>query len=201
VWAEIVTRGQAAHGSRWDLGVSAIGRMAKIVTALEEFDRRALRARTHALVGPASMHCALVSGGTGLSTYAPECRLKVERRTIPGETPEQVERELKAVVAGTGEDATLDVFFHRPPLVCDRDAAIVTSVRQAVTSVTGREPGEAGVAYWMDAAIFAEAGIPTINYGPTGAGAHAAVEWVEVGSVVDVTRVLIETAERFCGVA
>ena len=65
VWAEIVTRGHAAHGSRWDLGVSAIGRMARIVTALEAFDRDELRRRSHPLVGPASMHCALIEGGTG----------------------------------------------------------------------------------------------------------------------------------------
>ena len=83
VWLELTTRGVAAHGSRWDLGVSAIGRMARVITALEEFDRDQLRSRTHTLVGPASLHCALVNGGSGWSTYAPECRLKVERRTIP----------------------------------------------------------------------------------------------------------------------
>jgi acetylornithine deacetylase len=71
VWAELVTTGRAAHGSRWDLGISAIGKMGRIIAALEQFDREVLRKRVHPLVGPASMHCALVQGGTGLSTYAP----------------------------------------------------------------------------------------------------------------------------------
>ena len=97
VWAELVTAGRAAHGSRWDLGVSAIGKMGRIIAALEQFDRQVLRERAHPLVGPASMHCALIQGGAGLSTYAPECRLSVERRTLPGETPEQVVRELEEV--------------------------------------------------------------------------------------------------------
>jgi acetylornithine deacetylase len=197
VWAEIVTTGQAAHGSRWDLGVSAIGRMARIVTALEAFDRDELRRRTHGLVGPASMHCALIDGGTGLSTYAPECRLKVERRTIPGETPDQVARELEAIVAASGEAASVTCFFDRPPLVCDRTAPIVACVRDAVAEVVGREPVEAGVAFWMDAAVFAQAGIPTVNYGPTGEGAHAAVEWVDLASVVTCARVLVNAARRF----
>jgi hypothetical protein len=35
--------------------------------------------------------------------------------------------------------------------------------------VCGKEPDDAGVAYWMDAAIFADAGADTVNYGPTGA--------------------------------
>ncbi|MGH7461354.1 MAG: M20/M25/M40 family metallo-hydrolase, partial [Longimicrobiales bacterium] len=42
-WAQITTHGFATHGSRWDLGVSAVGRMGRIVTALEQFDREVLR--------------------------------------------------------------------------------------------------------------------------------------------------------------
>jgi len=198
VWAEVVTRGRAAHGSRWDLGVSAVGRMGRVIAALEQFDREELRRRVHPLVGPASMHCATVQGGTGLSTYAPECRLKVERRTLPGETPEQVAREIEEVVRGAGEEAGVNCFFDRPPLVCDRDSPVARCVRGAASRVTGHPPEEAGVAYWMDAALFAEAGIPTVNYGPAGAGAHEAVEWVDLGSVVTCARVLVEAARGFC---
>src|SRR5690606_24857328 len=59
VWAEIETSGVAAHGSRWEVGVSAIARMGRIITALDAFDRTVLRARTHPLLGPASMHCSM----------------------------------------------------------------------------------------------------------------------------------------------
>jgi acetylornithine deacetylase len=198
VWAEIVTRGTAAHGSRWDLGVSAVGRMGPIITALENFDRQELRRRTHPLVGPASMHCSMVSGGSGMSTYAPECRLKIERRTIPGETPAQVIDELRATVATAATEADVSLLLDRPPLVCNRDDLVVRSVRDAAASVTGVEPAEIGVAYWMDAAVFAGAGIPTVNFGPEGDGAHADVEWVKVDSVVTTARVLVESARRFC---
>ena len=50
----------------------------------------------------------------------------------------------------------------------------------------------------MDAVLFAAAGIPTVNYGPSGAGAHEAVEWVDLDSVVSSAQVLAETARRFC---
>jgi acetylornithine deacetylase len=63
----------------------------------------------------------------------------------------------------------------------------------------GRAPETCGVAYWMDAAVFAAAGIPTVNYGPGGEGAHAAVEWVDVDSVVRTAAVLADTARTFCG--
>lgn len=199
VWAELTTSGVAAHGSRWQEGVSAIGRMGRIVAELERFDAGELRRRTHPLLGPASLHCATVAGGSGLSTYAAECRLGVERRTLPGESPEQVRQELEQAVRRAGEEATVELRFHRPPLVCEADAPIARAVRDAASAVTGRPPRESGVAYWMDAAIFAGAGIPAVNYGGGGTGAHAAVEWADLDSCVTTARVLVEAARRFCG--
>jgi acetylornithine deacetylase len=198
VWGEVVTRGVAAHGSRWDLGVSAIGRMGRIIAALEAFDREQLRSRQHPLVGPASMHCATIAGGSGLSTYAAECRLNFERRTIPGETEEGAIREIREVIDRSGEVADVSVTFARPPLVCDRTERVVSCVRNAADAIGGAPPREIGVAYWMDAAIFAEAGIPTVNYGPAGEGAHAAIEWVDVESVITTSHVLVRAAELFC---
>jgi acetylornithine deacetylase len=198
VWGEIVTKGRAAHGSRWDLGVSAIAKMGRIIAALDRFDQQELRNKTHPLLGPASQHCSLIQGGSGLSTYAEECRLKIERRTLPGETTERVVRELEEVIRSTGEQAQVRLLLDRPPLSGDAGTKIATSLREAVTSVTGKEPEIAGVGYWMDAALFAAAGIPTVNYGPSGAGAHEAVEWVDLDSVATCAQVMVKTAWSFC---
>ena len=200
VWAEIRTIGRAAHGSRYDLGDSAIARMARILAALDEFDRKELRARSAPLLGPASLHCGLIEGGTGLSTYAESCRAKVERRTLPGESADIVLAELRDVARRAGEPAAeVSLLLDRSPLTTARDATIASAVRAAAEAVLGHEPEEIGVAYWMDAAIFGEAGIPTVNFGPSGAGAHEAVEWVELDSVVDCARVLVGAARAFCG--
>ncbi|HEU4725643.1 MAG TPA: M20/M25/M40 family metallo-hydrolase, partial [Candidatus Eisenbacteria bacterium] len=197
VWLTVRTKGRAAHGSRWDLGASAIGPMARLVEAIEAFDRDTLRQRVHPLVGPASMHAAIIQGGVGISTYAPECTLRVERRTLPDETPEQTAREIRELAARVGVDAEVEIEFSRPALLCDPKAAVVDAMRGAITHVAGAAPKETGVWYWMDAAIFAAAGIPTVDYGPTGEGAHEAVEWVECASVERTADVLVEAARRF----
>jgi len=114
---------------------------------------------------------------------------------LPGETASQVEREIKDLI---GPEASVDCFFHRAPFTVPRDAPIVSCVRGAAAEVTGQEPVEAGVGYWMDAAIFGAAGIPTVNIGPGGAGAHEAVEWVDLSSVVTCAKVLVKAAQRFC---
>ncbi len=199
VWLEVVTRGVAVHGSRWQEGVSAIGRMARIVAELERFDREELRPRRHSLLGPPSLHCATIAGGTGFSTYAGECRLKVERRTLPGEAPAQVQREIEEAVRRAGEEADVRIAFERPPLVCDAGAEVARAVRTAAAAVTGHAPRESGVAYWMDAAVFAGAGIPAVDYGGAGGGAHSAQEWTVVDSWVTTARVIAQAACDFCG--
>jgi acetylornithine deacetylase len=199
VWAELTTHGFATHGSRWELGVSAIGRMGRIVSALEKFDREVLRERVHPLVGPASLHCATIAGGTGWSTYAGECRLQVERRTIPGESPRQALLELSNVARSAGEDVEVRLVFERPPMTCASDAPLARCARRALERATGRAPADAGVAYWMDAAVFDQAGVPTVNFGSDGAGAHEAVEWVDIDTVVQVANALVFAAQEFQG--
>src|SRR5262249_60909894 len=93
--------------------------------------------------------------------------------------------------------AELRRLLDRPPLTCDANAKIAISLNKAAKSVTGETPKIAGVSYWMDAALFAAAGIPTVNYGPSGAGAHEAVEWVDLDSVATSAQVLVETACTF----
>ena len=50
----------------------------------------------------------------------------------------------------------------------------------------------------MDAALLAGAGVETVVFGPTGTGAHADEEWVDVTSVVQCAEVLAETARAYC---
>jgi acetylornithine deacetylase len=40
--------------------------------------------------------------------------------------------------------------------------------------------------------------MPTVVFGPTGEGAHAIEEHVELESVEQVAEIVIETARRFC---
>jgi acetylornithine deacetylase len=203
IWLEIETEGRAAHGSRFELGIDANMRMGRVLAALEPLERE-LRARPpHPLVGPPSLHAALLQGGTGLSTYADRCRLSMERRTVPGETRRQVEDELEAVLASLRDAdrtfrATLRTTLVREPFEVRADAPVVVAVREAARAVRGDTPRDVGDTPWMDAALLAAAGIETVVIGPAGAGAHAAEEWVDIESVVTLAAVLAEAARRYC---
>ncbi|MBD0281258.1 MAG: ArgE/DapE family deacylase [Thermoleophilaceae bacterium] len=197
-WWRITARGRAAHGSRPDLGRDAIAGMGPVLTGLTELDR-ALEERVHPLVGRASVHASLIEGGQELSSYPERCVLEVERRTLPGETREAVEAELRGLVA-RGEPGTLEgeVSLVREPFEVDPDEAIVAVLRRQASTVLGREPEVVGETPWMDAAFTSAAGVPTVVFGPHGAGAHAAEEWVDLASVRACAQVLLALATEFC---
>lgn len=202
-WIEVETLGVAAHGSRFDLGIDANMRMGRFLARLDTLEQE-LRARPpHVLVGPPSLHAATLHGGTGVSTYADRCRLEIERRTVPGETEEQVLAEIRAITdALAAEDptfrATVRAMLTRSSFEVDRDADIVTAVLGAAESVLGAKPTVIGEPYWMDAALLSAAGIDTVVVGPSGAGAHALEEWVDLESVEKVASILARAATQFC---
>jgi len=205
-WMEVETAGRAAHGSRFEEGVDANLRMGRVLAGLEALERD-LRARPpHPLVGPPSLHAATLAGGTGPSTYADRCRLVVERRTVPGETREGVEAEIRTILDGlAAEDPTFgassETLLWRAPFEGDARGPLAGVVAREAAAVLGEAPAVTGETYWMDAAFLAAAGVDTVVMGPRGHGAHAAREWVELDSVHRLAAVLERVALAFCGAA
>ncbi|MGH3072453.1 MAG: M20/M25/M40 family metallo-hydrolase, partial [Gaiellaceae bacterium] len=188
---DIETQGRAAHGSRPDLGIDAIAKMGAVLVGIEALDG-ALRDRlSHPLLGTGSVHASVIEGGQEYSSYPARCRLQGERRTIPGERREDVEAELRGLLDGS--DATISFPFGRDPMETSADEEVV----RAVQAQTGSAEVH-GAPFWTDAALFAEAGVPAVLYGPSGDGAHAAVEWVELESLERCRDLFVAVAAEFC---
>lgn len=196
VWSELEVTGRAAHGSRPALGVDAIVNTGPFLVELGRLDD-ALGAGTHPLLGRGSVHASTIEGGGELSSYPARCLLKLERRTLPGETVQDVERELDELISRCGE-AERRTLLARDPLELDPDHEIVATVRSAAAAVTGSEPPVAGASYWADSGLIAAAGIPTVLFGPSGEGAHADEERVSLRDTEIVARTLVDVATRFC---
>jgi acetylornithine deacetylase len=204
VWATIRTEGRAAHGSDYTAGIDAILRMGRVLQAVECLDRDVLPRRSHPLLGRPSVHASVVTGGEGPSTYPPSCALVLERRTLPDETTDDVRAELEALLARLREQdplfrAAFEVTLARPGLEVDRDSAIVRSLHAAVARRLDTLPEYVGLSAWFDAALLAEAGIPTVIFGPAGGGWHAEGEYVDLPSVAACAGILAQTIMEFCG--
>ena len=189
---EIETHGVAAHGSRPDLGDDAILHMGPVLVELERLDERLRAGGRHPLLGTGSLHAGLIAGGQEYSSYPAHCILSGERRTLPGETAADVARELAALVEGIAAEVRVTV--ARDAFELDPDAPLARTVLAAAG-----ETDVVGVPFWADSALTAAAGIPTVLYGPTGDGAHAAVEWVGVDSLERCREVYLACAGAVCG--
>ncbi len=202
-WLEIVTHGKAAHGSRPEDGRDAILAMGRVLGVLERFDQE-LRARpTHPLLGSGSLHASTIAGGTEASVYPAECRLSMERRTLPGEDGARALHEVEQMLAVLrGNDAAFRadarLVVDRPAYDLDPSAELPQQLVVAARA-RGLEARLTGMSYWTDAAILGNAGIPTVIFGPRGAGLHSAVEYVELSSVDECAYTLAALARQFLG--
>jgi acetylornithine deacetylase len=203
VWLEVETIGKAAHGSHPDLGVDAIAKMGKVLVEVERLNQNLRANPTHPLLGSGSLHASLITGGQELSSYPERCLLSVERRTVPGETSDSVESEFTKIVQDIQHsDATFNAVIRRgidrSPLETSEDTEIVKAIQEATVKVLNHPAQTAGVQFWTDAAVLSAAGIPSVLFGPSGAGAHAVEEWVDLQSVKACAEIYLATATSFC---
>jgi acetylornithine deacetylase len=208
-WFEIETKGRAAHGSRPREGRDAIFRMGRVLHELERHDRRLQSAAPHPLMGTASMHASLVAGGRELSSYPASCSLKLERRTVSGETEAGVARELEDILAKLHRadpefQASVSLLFSRPSYELAASHELPRALAKACASDSPRPEKDCefvGMSFWTDAAVLASAGIPSVLFGPGGAGLHSGEEYVEVGDVLRCRDALAALARGWCGSA
>jgi acetylornithine deacetylase len=202
-WIDVETRGVAAHGSKPEAGVDAIIKMGKFLMEIDKLQNGRLKQKTHNLLGPPSIHASTIKGGLGLSTYPDYCKLQVERRLIPGETPTDVDAEMNSIITRLSDDdfqfnGIYNITFTRGPMEIRPDERICQVLYSAISDVKGSSPDFVGMSGWLDSEIIWKKGVPVVIFGPRGRGAHAAVEYVELDSVVDTAQILEKVIIRFC---
>ena len=200
-WVEVETSGVAAHGSRPADGRDAILRMGRVLSALEALDRELQRSPGHARLGPPSLHASTIQGGREWSSYPDRCLLRYERRTLPGEPAgvalDEARGVLDAIRRADAEFAgEARAVFSRGAYELDERAEIAQALA-ASCAAAGRSAPFSGASFWTDAQILAGAGIPSVVFGPGGAGLHSAEEHVRLDEVTACRDVLVDLARRY----
>jgi acetylornithine deacetylase len=201
-WIDIETLGRAAHGSRPRDGRDAIMRMGRVLQRLETLDRELQSRPPHPIMGPGSLHASIVSGGRELSSYPDRCRLQMERRTIGAETGETTLREVTAILEDLSREdeefeASATLTFARPPYELAPDHPLPRLLVEAVESL-GAPTSKVGMSFWTDAAVLGAAGIPSVLFGPGGAGLHSREEYVTTRDVVTCRDALSRLVNGWC---
>ncbi len=202
IWVDALFRGRAAHGSRPEVGLDAIEHAGRYLAKLGSLGADLNAAEPHPLLGHGSFHAGTISGGAAPSVYPSDCKLVLERRTLPGETSERVMQEFQTVLDGlAGEipalDAELVQGLTRPATEVPEDSPLVQGLISAC-SVQGVEPAVEGMTAWVDAAFLNEAGTPAVCFGPGSIGqAHSDDEWIEASEISTCADVLYQFTRDF----
>lgn len=196
---EVVTHGRAAHGSRPADGIDAVLLMGRVLARLESLDRDLQSRVPHPRLGTGSLHAGRIVGGTELSTYPARCSLQVERRTLPGEPLDVALSEVGAILDQLGRTdpafrADVTLLLARPAYAIDEDHPLPAMLRR-LASAGGQQAPVTGMSFWTDAALLGAAGIPTVLFGPRGAGLHGIDEYV----LVDDLEACAQTFARWLG--
>jgi acetylornithine deacetylase len=138
-----------------------------------------------------------------MSTYPDLCTLQIERRTLPGEAEEvagpELERILDDLRAADPEfRASTRFLVGRPAYETPAGHPLPERLAAALSRV-GRPFRRGGMSFWTDAAILGAAGIPSVVFGPGGAGLHGLEEYVLVDEVLACRDALVELTRAFCG--
>jgi acetylornithine deacetylase/succinyl-diaminopimelate desuccinylase family protein len=186
----LTVTGKAAHSAKPHLGINAITKMARLITRIEDEISPQYAELSYPLLGNPTFNVGTIKGGAQVNFVADQCRIAIDCRLIPGQTPEGVVEGFKEVIArATAEDDALDAAVEDPFFVCaalgtDEDAHIVSSAAEACRAVLG-EATISGVPYATDGSPFSARGVPTIVLGPGSIDqAHGAVEWVDCQQVL-----------------
>ncbi|HEY6508460.1 MAG TPA: M20/M25/M40 family metallo-hydrolase [Vicinamibacterales bacterium] len=199
-WVAVETRGRAAHGSRPQEGRDAILRMGRVLSRLEALEQTLRAGRTHALLGHASLHASLIHGGQELSSYPDRARLELERRTLPGESTMVAVAEVDRILEDLREldpefEADRQALLARGAYEIDPESSLPGDLVD-VARHAGCSAAIVGMSFWTDAAILGAAGIPTVLFGPGGAGLHSTEEYVLVDDVERCAQALVALTRR-----
>jgi succinyl-diaminopimelate desuccinylase len=186
--------GRTAHGALpWE-GANAVEAAAVIIAAIRSELYPRLAKRTHDHFKPSSGSVNLFSGGVKANVVPDYAEFTIDRRLVPGETPAQEHAELteivnRAIDGWDGITAEVEMYRLAKPATWTPVESPLAQAAIAANVRVGLSPEITGFSMATDGRYFAQAGYPTIIYGPGDPKtAHTPNEWVGIDEIIEATR-------------
>jgi acetylornithine deacetylase/succinyl-diaminopimelate desuccinylase family protein len=199
----IHVKGRSAHSSRPETGVNAVLKMGKVLLAIDETEFS--YPRHPVLPDPTIAPGTTIRGGTKDNVIPEDCEAVCDVRTVPGMDPEQVLRDIRAVVERLkADDPELDVSVEsplsKPPSEIPVDHPLYRSADRATRCVMGYELEPLGASGSNDTSYLTNlAAVPAMAFGPGGGNAHAPDEWADVETLVSFAKIYGLMMLDICG--
>jgi acetylornithine deacetylase/succinyl-diaminopimelate desuccinylase family protein len=196
---EVAVQGKSAHAAMPETGVDALEATTRLLAALYELRKgySSIRSKVPGIASP-TLVVGLIKGGINTNVVPDAVTLRLDRRIIPEEDPEQVERELIQQIAAavTGAScAVRRVLLVRPFTPKPGQDKLAALIRRRAQTVLGEDIPANGVPIYADARLYSSRGIPTVMYGAgprsiLDANGHRADERIPLDSLLSATKVV-----------
>jgi succinyl-diaminopimelate desuccinylase len=177
---EVRIEGRSAHAARPDTGVDALEAATQILSGLYELRKTytTVHSRISGIDHP-TLVVGLIKGGINTNVVPDVVTLRIDRRIIPEESPEQAERDLTEWLQRRGAAlpgihlSVRRILLARPFVPVPGQEKLVAALQRHARAIMGEDIPTNGVPIYTDARLYTEQGIPTVLYG---AGPHTLLE-------------------------
>ncbi len=173
----IKTYGVSAHGSAPEKGVNAIYEMAEIIQRVEKTNLELMK---KGKFGGTLVMTRITSQSASLNAIPSECEAYLDRRIVPGETQEDIQREMEQIIAGKNASWEIGTLYRKSwtgmeiryepfhlAWQIDLDHELTKACISAYEETFDQLPKE--YVFWdfsTNAVTPVGMGIPTIGFGP-----------------------------------
>ena len=175
--------GRAAHGSTPWLGENAVLRAIDVFRRIETMP---FAGESTDMFDRPSINLGRLNAGDAVNKVPDHAVMAVDIRYLPGQDPGAILEQIRAIphveVART---------FIRPPAYVSRANPFVTALCSATRRAGQDSATGVGRDGASDAISFLEAGVPAVEFGPTGGGHHGPDEWVSIPSLARYREALV----------
>ncbi|MGI8945011.1 MAG: M20 family metallopeptidase [Thermoleophilaceae bacterium] len=176
--------GRSAHGSTPWLGDNAV---LKAIDAFRGIESMPFTRESSDLFARPSISLGRIAGGDAVNRVPDTCAIDLDIRYLPGQDPDQILADIGRVA-----DTRVSKVFHREPIIVSREEPYVQILAEAVSEVTPLSESIAvGRDGTSDVISFLKAGMPGVEFGPSGDGHHGPEEWVSIESLAQYRRALV----------
>ncbi len=200
--ATVTVRGVPAHSAHPHKGVNAITAAAPMLLAIDALNKK-LASRYDAIIEQAAtVAVTMAEGGDAPNVIPAQFTFVINRRTLPGEQPEEVLAELEHTVRSALVDHQATVTMEAPGqavgAVTEPAAPIAQTVKDAITDGLGYVPRPTGFFACCDMTHITQSDIPTVIFGPgEEAMCHVYDESMPVVDLYKAAKVYALTAFRW----
>ena len=182
----IAVHGRASHSSTPWLGDNAV---LKAIDVFRRIESMPFSRESSELFDRPSINLGRIVGGDAPNKVPDACSMDVDIRYLPNQDPGEILEQIRAI-----PDIDLKRTFVFPPAHVSPTNPYVRALSETVAPATEGASVSVGRDGASDAVSFLRAGIPAVEFGPSGAGHHGPEEWVSIRSLARYRELLVDFA-------